>query len=228
MSYADLGERIGVDAKTVERWVSRGTTPYPRHTHAAARALGADREYLWPDRNYRQTTGNCDEVLALYPNHGAVPAGLWGDLIASADNLLDIAVSCGLSLLEVVPDLVELVTKRAQVGVRVRIALPEPDAASSPVAAARAALAEESLAPLHQVRGVRLCGHDGLTNEVIRADETALVMPPVDGCTRLSSPVMHLRRLDGASTLVGVYLTGMEHVFATAAPKRARVLEMAQ
>ncbi|MFI7551265.1 Scr1 family TA system antitoxin-like transcriptional regulator [Micromonospora sediminimaris] len=44
-----LAEQVGVDPKTVARWVAPGRVPHPRHRAAAAAALGRDIEDIWPD-----------------------------------------------------------------------------------------------------------------------------------------------------------------------------------
>ncbi|MFG1890815.1 Scr1 family TA system antitoxin-like transcriptional regulator [Micromonospora sp. NPDC049051] len=44
-----LAEQVGVDPKTVARWVTPGRVPHPRHRVAAAVALGREVEDLWPD-----------------------------------------------------------------------------------------------------------------------------------------------------------------------------------
>ncbi|ASW56107.1 helix-turn-helix transcriptional regulator [Plantactinospora sp. KBS50] len=44
-----LAERVGVDPKTVARWVTPGRIPHARHRFAAAEALGQDVADLWPD-----------------------------------------------------------------------------------------------------------------------------------------------------------------------------------
>src|SRR5690606_29584996 len=45
---ADLAAAVGVDPKSVERWIG-GRTPYRRHRYAVAAHLGVDEAYLWPD-----------------------------------------------------------------------------------------------------------------------------------------------------------------------------------
>lgn len=42
-----VASELGVDAKTVQRWLA-GRTPRPRHRWALAELLGADDEGLWP------------------------------------------------------------------------------------------------------------------------------------------------------------------------------------
>src|SRR5438876_1068883 len=49
MSEQVLARRIGVDEKTVARWVHNSRTPHPRHRWAACEVLEADEAVLWPD-----------------------------------------------------------------------------------------------------------------------------------------------------------------------------------
>ena len=44
-----LAEAVRVDAKTVERWITRGRLPYRRHRFEVATFLGVDEGYIWPD-----------------------------------------------------------------------------------------------------------------------------------------------------------------------------------
>ncbi|TCB97130.1 XRE family transcriptional regulator [Micromonospora zingiberis] len=48
-----LAEQVGVDPKTVARWVRPGRVPHPRHRAAAAAALGRSVEDIWPDVSRR-------------------------------------------------------------------------------------------------------------------------------------------------------------------------------
>ena len=44
-----LAEHVRVDAKTVERWITRGRLPYRRHRFEVATFLGVNEAYIWPD-----------------------------------------------------------------------------------------------------------------------------------------------------------------------------------
>lgn len=39
---------VGVDTKTVERWITQGRTPYPRHRHTLAALVDESESVLWP------------------------------------------------------------------------------------------------------------------------------------------------------------------------------------
>ena len=44
-----LAAAIDVDEKTVERWITKGRTPYRQHRYAVASHLKLDEGYLWPE-----------------------------------------------------------------------------------------------------------------------------------------------------------------------------------
>ncbi|MFG1916611.1 Scr1 family TA system antitoxin-like transcriptional regulator [Micromonospora sp. NPDC048898] len=49
-----LAETVGVDPKTVGRWLAEGRIPHPRHRLAAAEALHKDVADIWPDTSRRR------------------------------------------------------------------------------------------------------------------------------------------------------------------------------
>ena len=50
MTEQALARQIGVDEKTVGRWVAQDDRiPHPRHRWAACDALGVDEAVIWPD-----------------------------------------------------------------------------------------------------------------------------------------------------------------------------------
>src|SRR5215468_11464320 len=70
-----VAEIVGVDPKTVERWISKNRLPHRVHRRATSELLKADESYLWPallDRS-RQESTSLAEFVALYPHRGAVP-----------------------------------------------------------------------------------------------------------------------------------------------------------
>ena len=87
LTPAALSEQIGVDYKTVERWISLGRVPYRRHRYAVAARLAVDEAYLWPDALSREqvTEASNSEVVAIYPHRSDVPHEVWEQLFSAAN-----------------------------------------------------------------------------------------------------------------------------------------------
>jgi transcriptional regulator with XRE-family HTH domain len=49
LTRPQLAGELGVDPKTIERWVAGGRTPYPRHRARVAALLGEDVDELWSE-----------------------------------------------------------------------------------------------------------------------------------------------------------------------------------
>lgn len=210
-----LSRRLGVDPKSVERWITSDRTPHARNAHAAAKILGADPYHLWPrlDERHRSTPAPRDELVACYPTRGAVPYALWCSTLAGATAVIDLAVANPLFLADAVWDLPALLADKAACGVRVRIITPAQETASI-------ATLTEVFPSLTAVPGLRLATHMGLRADLLRADDDLMVSTPVDGLTPALAPVLHLRRL-GPAPLTSGYLTALDHLFATGTPVTA-------
>ena len=66
----DLAARLGVDPKTVRRWVEGRAMPYRRHRWALAALLSTAETDLWPQ--LRSSRPKPEEVVAVYPHFSAV------------------------------------------------------------------------------------------------------------------------------------------------------------
>src|ERR1700722_5377982 len=101
LTPALLGEQLGVDQKTVERWVS-GRLPYRKHRYAVAARLAMDEAYLWPDALSREQVSAASEgeVVAIYPHRSDVPHDAWHRLFSSAEREIGVLVYAGLFLAE--------------------------------------------------------------------------------------------------------------------------------
>jgi transcriptional regulator with XRE-family HTH domain len=86
LTPATLGAQIGVDQKTVERWIT-GRTPYRRHRYDVASRLGVDEVYLWPEALTRDqvTAASESELLAIYPHRSDVPRDILGRVFSAAE-----------------------------------------------------------------------------------------------------------------------------------------------
>ena len=159
-----LADAAQVDAKTVERWITKGRVPYRRHRFEVATFLGVDESYIWPDALGRDEVAvvSESEVVAVYPHRSEVPRDVWGHLFAAAEQEIGVLVYSGLFLSEDA-GIQKIFKEKAKAGVRVRILLGDP--ASQVVADrgedegvgdAQAAKIRNALAmyrPLRQVEG---------------------------------------------------------------------------
>ena len=71
----DLAARLGVDPKTVRRWLN-GRIPYPHNRAAIADLLGVGEADLWPGAGGTLTARvRPDELGAVYPHRRAMLRG---------------------------------------------------------------------------------------------------------------------------------------------------------
>jgi hypothetical protein len=126
---AEVAAQVGVDPKTVERWIVLGRIPHRSHRWATASLLGTDEAYLWPevaDERRTQAT-SAAELVTLFPNWGAVPGALWRSLLEAAGDYIDVLVDAGLFLPDGYPEIAKLLATKAEQGTKVRLALGDPD-----------------------------------------------------------------------------------------------------
>jgi hypothetical protein len=212
----DVAARLGVDPKTVRRWLE-GRVPYRRYQWALAALLGADDAVLWP--GLRGQRKRPDEVVTVYPRRDDVPAGAWVRLLGSARHQIGVLGGGGPLLARqsgVRPVLIE----KAITGVRVRICLRDLDA---PRSAHDAGCDRGDLGALAFY--APLAGHGVLvrlqTSEpyggMVFVDEELLVIQRAWGVPEGLCPVLHLRRCPG-SGLFAFYLQSFERAWAIARP----------
>ncbi|GAA3763088.1 helix-turn-helix domain-containing protein [Salinactinospora qingdaonensis] len=226
---ADLAEEVGVDAKSVERWISLGRIPYRRHRYAVAARLGMDETYLWPKALTREqsTAASEGEILAVHPHRWSVPPETWRRLFESAEHEIGVLVYSGFFLAEDA-SLVRLFTEKAEAGVRVRFLLGDPDSDAVAQRGADEGIDEAMAAkirnvivlykPLRAVEGVEFRLHKTvLYNSIYRADDQLLVNTHVYGVPAANAPVFHLRKISGGS-MVNTYLDSFQRVWDEATP----------
>lgn len=222
-----IAEKVGVDPKTVERWITQDRTPYPRHRHAIAALLRESESYLWPTAlsPERATRVAQSEVVEIYPRRSAVPLELWQRLLDNSSERIEILVYSGLFLPEYFPRLVSTLRDKAGAGAKVRILLGDPD---SPQVATRGS--EEGIgdAMASKIRNVlsfynRLRTADGVSvhfhattlyNSIYRFDNEMLVNTHVYGFPAAHAPVIHLRRLTGGD-LFDTYADSFDRVWVS-------------
>jgi hypothetical protein len=228
MTTQRCAELIGVDPKTVERWITLDRLPHRVHRLATASLLGVDESYLWPSvvDDPRTVSAGRAELVAFYPSRSTVPPELWRSLIDEARESVDILVYAGLFLPEMKD--IALLGEQAHAGCRVRILLGDPagpavrrrgDEEGFGIGLAhRVTLSLRYYEPIVGVAGVQIRLHDTtLYASIFRGDETMLVNTHVYGSAAAHNPVLHLRRVPGGR-VVDHYLTSFERVWAGATP----------
>jgi transcriptional regulator with XRE-family HTH domain len=123
-----LAEHVRVDAKTVERWITRGRLPYRRHRFEVASFLGVDESYIWPDALGKDEIAAVSEseIVAVWPHRSEVSRDTWGHLFSGAEREIGVLVYAGLFLSEDA-GVQKILKDKASSGVRVRILLGDPD-----------------------------------------------------------------------------------------------------
>ena len=226
LGIVDVAAQLGVDPKTVQRWLA-GRVPYPRHRAALRRLTGWKERDLWP--HLARPAGPDsphDEVRAVYTRRSAIPTEGWHRFLSRARDAIDIVAGSGL-LLARDATIRELLRDRARGGVRVRLALADPDArppgrcsGGDEAGDVRGRLYETLLLlrPVTAEPGVRLRLHDTvLYNSLYRADDEILVNAHTYGGGAGYDPVLHLRRLRDHGT-AATYLESIEKIWDRARP----------
>lgn len=223
----DLAHQMGVDRKTVERWIS-GRLPYKRHRYDLASLLGADPAYLWPVNSVDQASDLAlAEVVALYPVRSTVSTEVWLRLFEQARAQIDVLVYAGFWLSED-PAIRRLLIRKAKTDVHVRILLGDPD---SPQVQQRgldegigSAIGAKIANTIHNYRDLLNAPNTEfrqhktvLYNSIYRADDEMLVNTHLYGLAAHMTPLLHLRKIPGAELFSG-YADSLERVWAVSEP----------
>lgn len=116
-----------VDPKTVERWISKGRLPYPKHRRTIAAMVRETENYLWPDAitPERKTEIGGSEIVQVYPHRRSVPTELWTRLLNQTKEHVEILVYSGMFLTDD-PTLIKRLHKKAEDGTKIRLLLGDP------------------------------------------------------------------------------------------------------
>lgn len=229
MTAQDLADAIGVNPKTVERWITQGKAPYRRHQYAVASELKVDVTTLWDDSRAVDTATDLSkaEIVTIYPHRHMVPNSLWREIYERAESRIDVLVYSGLWLSED-PQFHDLLKRKVQGATQVQILLGDP---GCPAVQQRgvdeghrimdgkirnALVNYRPLFTSHPDISFRL--HDGtLYNSIFRSDDEMLVNTHVYGIGAYMAPVLHLRRLPGGG-LFDTYANSIDQTWGSARP----------
>ncbi|MEU8121320.1 XRE family transcriptional regulator [Spirillospora sp. NPDC049024] len=230
LSPEQLAEELGVDPKTVERWITTGRKPYPKYRHRIAALLREGEQYLWPDAltETQAARVNESEIVKVYPHRSMVPAELWDRLLDKAKDNIDILVYVGMFLTEK-HDLLAKLQAKASSGARVRLLFGDPSSETiiqrsidegigKHAIPAKIGHALAFFQPLRNTDGIELRQHATvLYNSIYRFDNELIANPHVYGVTAPHAPALHLRRLS-AGDMFSTYTTSFDAVWNKSVP----------
>jgi hypothetical protein len=221
-----VAERIKVDPKTVERWITKDRAPYPKYRRAIAAMLRDSEAYLWPDAlpPERRTAVAQSELVTIYPRRSAIPSELWKRLLDQAAMQVGILTYGGLFLHELIPSLTKTLLAKAEAGAKVEVLLGDPEChqvaqrgVDEGIGDSMAGKIRNALAFYEPMRGHYTAGvmfHDTvLYNSIYRFDDDMLVNSHLFGHPAAHAPILHLRRLAGGD-LFDSYAASFERVRA--------------
>lgn len=208
LTLEQAANALGVDPKTVERWITKGRTPYPKHRHKIAAMAQESESYLWPDAiaPERRAETAAAEVVSVFPHRNSIPIELWDRLVNDATQAVEILVHAALFLVER-PRFIRDLTTKAEAGAQIRLLFGDPGDESvalrgeeeqlgGGILAARVRNALTYYRPLRNVEGVEIRFHNTtLYNSVFRFDNEMIINTHIYGIQGAHAPALHLRRL---------------------------------
>ena len=223
----DVAARLGVDPKTVRRWLN-GRVPYPHNRAAIAELIGADDTELWPDAGGPLAARlRPEELGTVYPHRWAVPREAWARLFGSAEREIAILAYSALFLAEDA-GILRILASKGRAGVAVRMALGDPDGPhiaqrgeEEGIGDAMSAKIRNALTlyrPLRAVENIEIRLHRTvLYNSIYRADDQLLVNQHTYGIPAAQAPVFCLCDASGGE-MAALYLDSFERVWDRSVP----------
>lgn len=222
----DVAAQLGVDPKTVRRWLN-GRVPYPSSRAALADLLGTHETDLWPEAG-GPLSGQArpEELAAVYPHRWAIPRHVWTGFFESAGREIGILAYSALFLAEDA-GLLGTIEDKARSGVRVRFVLGDPDGQSvalrgqeEGIGGAMAAKVRNALIhyrTLLKSENVEVRLHRTvLYNSIYRADGQLFVNQHAYGTPAAQSPVFCIRSSKADNDMLSAYMSSFERVWSSA------------
>jgi len=227
---ADVAARLGVDPKTVRRWLN-GRVPYPHNRAAIAELVGVDETDLWPDvGGLLAARIRPEELRTVYPHRWAVPREVWERLFGSAEREIAILAYSALFLAEDA-GILRILAEKGRAGVNVRIALGDPDGLHVAVRGEEEGIGDAMAAeirnaltlyrPLCAVENIEIRLHRTvLYNSIYCTDDQLLVNQHAYGIPAAQAPVFCL--CDTGGGMAALYLDSFEYVWDSSPPLGGR------
>ena len=228
MEIEALARLAGVDPKTVQRWLG-GRVPHPRHRWRICDILGQSEQDLWPGVGLGASgTHHTSEIAAAYAHRADAPSQLWAGMLDRVCTNLDLLGYAMLFFPEQHPRLAEILGDKCAGGLRVRIALADPDSAEvmardkleglGGTLPGRILSTVQHFEPLLSNAGVEIRYHSApLYNAIYRFDDQMLVTPYLYKLHGYQHPLLHLKRL-GPAGIFESYAQQFEAIWTESRP----------
>ncbi|MEV4275850.1 XRE family transcriptional regulator [Actinoplanes xinjiangensis] len=211
-----VAKAVGVDPKTVERWITQSRIPYRKHRSKIAVLVGVTETRLWPDAEVgeRAVALSRSEIAHVYPRRAAVPPDSWQRLLDQAKQQVGILAYAALFIPEQNPRWITTLREKAEQGVKIEILLGDPDGtqvaergADEGIGNAMGSKVKNVLAyyqELKDVENIAIYFHDTtLYNSIYRFDDEMLVNTHLFGTPAAYAPVFHIHRMAGGELFEG-------------------------
>jgi transcriptional regulator with XRE-family HTH domain len=205
-----LADAVGVDYKTVQRWIS-GRLPRGRHRAAVAAALGVTERELWPEAAVEPKDGGGRmELVGAFARSDDVLAPDWKTAITEAGERIDLLDYTLIHILGA-SGMPEVLAAKAKAGCQIRLLISyatrarlaedipldlpydeDPPAAMVEIARSRAII--NQLLQLENVQARKFAAPR--FNTIVRCDQRMLVTLHLWGTSSQQAPLIHLRQLD--------------------------------
>jgi len=207
LAITELGGAVGVNGKTAQRWVYEGRTPRRKTADRVSRRLGVPVDWLWPSITGPGAGPDNQprDFVRLYAHRAEAPRQLWHELMRNAKSNIDILCVTGLFLAEDNPSVDDLLARKVEDGVPLRLALAHPTspalrrrAAEQHLVGALAARARAAISyfePLNDIPGAEIRTHNvTIYASIFRFDDELLINHHLYGTQGFLNPLVHLRR----------------------------------
>lgn len=212
LSHARFASLVGVDVKTVRRWLVNANYKV-RHdnAHCAATVLDCTPHDLWPDQyapataSARATSPGGPFTATLYASRTQLPITTWQQHFVGATTGIDILVLAATFLFDTLDGFLDTLLDAAARGVQVQFLVGDPDTATTMLRGAEEGIGEaviarcltsvELLTPHASTPGLNIRTHDTtLYTSIFRVDDTMIVNFHIYGSAGRNNPVLVLSR----------------------------------
>ncbi|WP_029903648.1 helix-turn-helix transcriptional regulator [Nocardia brasiliensis] len=207
LGSGELAAAVGVDAKTVNRWLA-GRIPHRSTRVRIAELLHETEETLWPPARPDLQAGApaTAEVIAAYAHRAEIPNDLWTSLVHKATERIDIMGYAYPFVFELLPTASKVIAAKCRAGCVVRLGFADPDCdhvierdtleQMGGTLPGRIRNALSMLGPLGDTPGCSIGLHTShLYNSVFRFDDQMIVTPYLFRARGYQHTALHLRRL---------------------------------